>query len=170
MRRTLLLTLVAAGLFGISCNQSAKKKEMVRKEIYGTHQGKDVYLLTLTNKAGNVIRLTNFGAKITWIEVPDKNGVKDNITFGYDTFEGTITGDMSFGSVVGRYANRIANAKFVLDGVEYKLPVNNGPNTLHGGPAGWHSVVWTLRFLKRMSSRSQVYLYKSRYGRRLPVK
>jgi aldose 1-epimerase len=121
---------------------------MVKKEIYGTHQGKEVHLLTLINKAGNVIRLTNFGAKITWIEVPDRNGGKDNITFGYDTFEGTITGDMSFGSVVGRYANRIANGKFTLDGVEYNLPVNNGPNTLHGGPAGWHSVVWETEVLK----------------------
>ena len=150
MKKILLLTLtlIAVGIVFTSCNQSAKKKEMVKKEIYGTHQGKEVHLLTLTNKAGNVIRLTNFGAKITWIEVPDRNGGKDNITFGYDTFEGTISGDMSFGSVVGRYANRIANGKFNLDGVEYNLPVNNGPNTLHGGPAGWHSVVWETEVLK----------------------
>ena len=150
MKRILLLSLVLiAGVVILSsCNRSSKNKEMVKKEIYGTHQGKEVFLLTLTNKAGNVIRLTNFGAKITWIEVPDKNGKKDNITFGYDTFEGTVTGDMSFGSVVGRYANRIANAKFTLDGVEYKLPVNNGPNTLHGGPGGWHSVVWNTEVLK----------------------
>jgi aldose 1-epimerase len=121
---------------------------MVKKEIFGTQQGKEVYLLTLTNKAGNVIRLTNFGAKINWIEVPDKNGKKDNITFGYDTFDETVKGDMSFGSVVGRYANRIAKGKFTIDGVEYNTPINNGPNTLHGGPAGWHSVVWTTEVLK----------------------
>jgi aldose 1-epimerase len=150
MKRILLLSLslIVSAVFLSSCNQSSKNKEMVKQEIYGTHQGKEVYLLTLTNKAGNVIKLTNFGAKIIWIEVPDKNGKKENITFGYDTFEGTITGDMSFGSVVGRYANRIANAKFTLDGVEYKLPVNNGPNTLHGGPGGWHSVVWNTEVLK----------------------
>jgi aldose 1-epimerase len=150
MRRILLLslTLIAGAVFLLSCNQSAKNKKMVKQEIYGTHQGKEVHLLTLTNKAGNVIKLTNFGAKIIWIEVPDKNGKKENITFGYDTFDGTINGDMSFGSVVGRYANRIANAKFTLDGIEYKLPVNNGPNTLHGGPGGWHSVVWNTEVLK----------------------
>jgi aldose 1-epimerase len=77
-----------------ACNINPKKKEMVRKEFYGNHKGKEVYLFTLTNKAGNVIRITNYGGKITWIEIPDKNGRKDNITFGYDTFEEMINGDM----------------------------------------------------------------------------
>jgi aldose 1-epimerase len=150
MKKFLLLslTLVMTGILFQGCNQSGKSKNMVKKDVFGTHQGKEVYLLTLTNTAGNVIRLTNFGAKITWIEVPDRSGKKDNITFGYDTFDGTITGDMSYGSIVGRYANRIANGKFTLDGVEYSLPVNNGPNTLHGGPKGWHSVVWDTEVLK----------------------
>ena len=143
-----LISLMLIAVIFTACNQSAKNKEMVRKELFGNHNGKEVYLLTLTNKAGNVIRLTNFGAKITWIEVPDKNGKKENLTFGYDTFEETIAGDMSFGSVVGRCANRIANGKFTLDGVEYRTPVNNGPNTLHGGPKGWHSVVWTTEVIK----------------------
>ena len=155
------LALIVSVVFFSSCNRSSKIKEMVKQEIYGTHQGKEVHLLTLTNKAGNIIKLTNFGAKIIWIEVPDKNGKKDNITFGYDTFEGTITGDMSFGSVVGRYANRIANAKFSLDGVEYKLPVNNGPNTLHGGPGGWHSVVWNTEVLKDSESPAVKFTYIS---------
>lgn len=147
MKKVLLLLTLVAVIF-TSCNQSVKNKEMVKKEVFGTHNGKEVYLLTLTNKEGNVITLTNFGAKITWIEVPDKNGKKDNITFGYDTFDETVKGDMSFGSVVGRYANRIAKGKFTLDGTEYSLPLNDGPNTLHGGPAGWHSVVWNTEVLK----------------------
>ena len=110
MKRILILTLAFAGIAAVmpSCNQS-KKKEMVKQEIYGNHQGKEVYMFTLTNKPGNIVRITNFGGKINWIEVPDKNGNKTNITFGYDTFEGTIKGDMSYGSLVGRYANRIAN-------------------------------------------------------------
>ena len=149
MKRVLLLSIVVvtSGLLICSCNQTAKNKGSVRKEVFGTHQGKEVHLLTLTNKEGNVIRLTNWGARINWIEVPDRNGKKDNLTFGYDTFEETIKGDMSFGSTVGRYANRIANGKFTLDGVEYDLPKNNGPNTLHGGPGGWHSVVWNTEVL-----------------------
>jgi aldose 1-epimerase len=147
MKRVLVLTLTLVAVILNSCNQSTKNKEMVKKEVFGTHQGRDVYLFTLTNKTGNVIKLTNYGAKINWIEVPDKTGKKDNITFGYDNFEATLKGDMSFGSVVGRYANRIAKGKFTLDGVEYTLPLNNGPNTLHGGPAGWHSVLWDAEVL-----------------------
>ncbi len=161
MRRINLLSLILAAVLLTACTQPTKNKEMVRKDVFGTHQGKEVYLLTLTNKAGNVIRLTNFGAKINWIEVPDKNGKKDNITFGYDTFGETVGGDMSFGSVVGRYANRIANGKFTIDGVEYSTPLNNGPNTLHGGPAGWHSVVWNTEILKESKTPSVKFSYES---------
>jgi aldose 1-epimerase len=160
MKRILLSLTLVAIVFS-ACNQSAKNTEMVKKEVFGSHQGKEVYLLTLTNKAGNVLKLTNYGAKINWVEVPDKNGKKDNVTFGYDTFEETLKGDMSFGSVVGRYANRIANGKFSLDGVEYTLPVNNGPNTLHGGPAGWHSVVWDAEVLKESKSPAVKFTYVS---------
>ena len=161
MKRVLLSLLILVAVLFSACNQSSKNKETVRKDVFGTHNGKEVYLLTLTNKAGNVIRLTNFGAKITWIEVPDKNGKKDNITFGYDTFDETIKGDMSFGSVVGRYANRIAKGKFTLDGVEYNTPLNNGPNTLHGGPKGWHSVVWDTEVLKDKKSPTVKFSYIS---------
>ncbi len=161
MKKNRLLSLMVFAVIFTGCNITSKNKEMVRKEVFGTHQGKEVYLFTLTNKAGNVIRLTNYGAKITWIEVPDKNGKKDNITFGYDTFDAMIKGDMSFGSVVGRYANRIAKGKFTLDGVEYTLPLNNGPNTLHGGPAGWHSVVWNAEILKDSQSPSVKFTYIS---------
>jgi aldose 1-epimerase len=130
-----------------ACNQS-KNKEMVKKEIFGTYQDKEVHLFTLTNSAGNVIKLTDFGAKINIIEVPDKDGKKENITFGYDTFEKTLAGDPYFGSVVGRYANRIANGSFTIDSVEYNTPKNDGSNTLHGGPNGWHSVLWTAEVLE----------------------
>jgi aldose 1-epimerase len=163
MKKVWLLSmgLVVAAILISGCGQSAKSKNMVRKEVFGTHNEKEVYLLTLTNKVGNVIRLTNYGAKITWIEVPDKEGKKDNITFGYDTFEGMVNGDMSFGSVVGRYANRIANGKFTLDGVEYNLPRNNGPNTLHGGPGGWHSVVWDTEVMNESREPSVKFTYYS---------
>lgn len=148
MKKILFFSIAFIGLALTACNQTNKNKEMVKQDVFGNHEGKEVYLLTLTNNAGNVLRLTNYGAKINWIEIPDKNGVKDNITFGYDTFEETQKGDMSFGSTVGRYANRIANGKFSIDGMEYTTPQNNGPNTLHGGPKGWHSVVWNTEILK----------------------
>ena len=163
MKRDLILTLIAIAMIFCfsSCNQTVKNKEMVKKEVFGNKDGKEVYLLTLTNKAGNIIKLTNYGAKINWIEVPDKSGKKENITFGYDNFEATQKGDMSFGSVVGRYANRIAKGKFSLDGVGYTLPINNGPNTLHGGPSGWHSVVWNTEVLKDTQYPSVKFTYVS---------
>ena len=160
MKKVLLLLTLVAVIF-TSCNQSVKNKEMVKKEVFGTHNGKEVYLLTLTNKEGNVITLTNFGAKITWIEVPDKNGKKDNITFGYDTFDETVKGDMSFGSVVGRYANRIAKGKFTLDGVEYITSFKRRTKHFHGGPAGWHSVVWNTEVLKDSQYPSVRFTYIS---------
>jgi aldose 1-epimerase len=161
MKKILIISLSLIALMAMSCNQSGKGKSTLTKDLFGKHEGKEVYLLTLTNQYGNVIRLTNFGAKITWIEVPDRTGKKDNITFGYDTFEETINGDMSFGSTVGRYANRIANGKFSIDGVEYTLPQNNGPNTLHGGPKGWHSVVWDTEVMKDDRGPSVKFSYVS---------
>ena len=163
MKKVLLfsLTVIIVSVLLSSCNQSSKNKEMVKKENFGVHKGKDVFLFTLTNKAGNVLKLTNFGARITWIEVPDRAGNKENITFGYDTFEGMIKGDPYFGSVVGRYANRVAKGKFTLDGVEYTLPINNGANSLHGGPEGWHSVVWDAEVPSDTDFPTVKFTYKS---------
>lgn len=129
-------------LAGVSACKNGKSGKMVTEEPFGSFNGKEVFMYTLKNEAGNVLRLTNYGATIVFIEVPDRNGNRDNVTFGYETLEGYINGDPYFGSVVGRYANRIGQGKFTLDGVEYSLSLNNGPNTLHGGPGGWHSVVW----------------------------
>lgn len=163
MKKVLLVSLTLIGLAVVftACNQSKKNKEMVKKDLFGTHKGKEVYLLTLTNKSGNVIKLTNFGARITWIEVPDKNGNKDNVTFGFDTFDGMINGDPYFGSVVGRYANRIARGKFTLDGVEHSLAINNGLNSLHGGPGGWHSQVWDVVDVKGAKLPTVLFTLKS---------
>ncbi|HPC97766.1 MAG TPA: aldose epimerase family protein [Bacteroidales bacterium] len=127
---------------------TAEAGQPVKKELLGTHNGSEVYLFTLTNKNGNVLKVTNYGARIVRIEVPDRNGVKDNVTLGSETFDGIIKGDMFGGAVIGRFANRIANGKFTLDGKEYNLPVNNKPNTLHGGRNGWFSKVWNAEILQ----------------------
>ena len=135
-------------IFGTGACGNIKPKEMVTTENFGSFEGKDVSLYTLKNKQGDVIKLTNYGAAIVEITVPDRDGNKANVTFGYDNLEGYLKGDLYFGKVVGQYANRIANGKFTLDGVEYTLALNNGPNSLHGGPTGWHSRVWTAEVLK----------------------
>jgi aldose 1-epimerase len=144
-----------------ACVSSLKKVPAVRKELFGVHKGKEVYLITLMNKSGNLLKLCSYGARITWVEVPDRNGVKDNVTFGYDTFESTINGDYSFGTVMGRYAHRIAKGKFVLDGIEYNLPKNDGRNSFSGGREGWHSVVWDTEIPERSEYPSVKFLYMS---------
>jgi aldose 1-epimerase len=148
MKRGLLLSLTLVAVIISSCNQSSRNMEIVKKEVFGTHKEKEVYLLTLTDKAGNILKLTNYGARINWIEVPDRNGKKHNVTFGYDTFESTEKGDISFGPIMGRYAHRIAKGKFTLDGVEYNLPLNAGKNSWSGGNDGWHNVVWNTEVVK----------------------
>ncbi|MBE0673513.1 MAG: galactose mutarotase [Bacteroidales bacterium] len=150
MRRILTLTSAAAMalLIGVTACRNTKTEEMIKSEPFGSFNGKEVSLFTLTNANGNILKLTNYGATIVFLEVPDKNGAKENVTFGYETLDGYLNGDPYFGSVVGRYANRIAVGKFTLDGVEYNLAINNDPNALHGGPGGWHSVVWDAEVIK----------------------
>jgi aldose 1-epimerase len=150
MKRGRLIMYAAAVLMiaaTAACNNS-KTKQMVSSEPFGAYNGKEVFIYTLTNNNGNILKLTNYGATITYIEMPDRNGLRENVTFGYETLEGYIKGDPYFGAVVGRYANRIARGRFTLDGVEYSLAINNDPNALHGGPGGWHSVVWDAEIIR----------------------
>ena len=134
-----IITIVFALLVGSIL--SGQETQNVLKEVLGDRNGTDVSLFTLTNKAGNVLKLTDYGARIVVIEVPDKNGNIDNVSTGSPNLQ-SILRDAFGGATIGRYANRIANGKFTLDGVEYTLPVNNRPNTLHGGPNGWHTKIW----------------------------
>ena len=109
------------------------KMKIINEDAFkGTHKGKPTALYTLKNSKGMVVQITNFGAKIVSIYVPDRNGNFADIVLGYESIEGYINGNPYFGAICGRYANRIANGKFVIDGVTYQLPVNNGPNSLHG--------------------------------------
>lgn len=146
--KLLLISAVAVTMFVmVSCGNN-KAKEMVTTESFGSFEGKDVFLYTLTNKSGDFIKLSNYGAMIVEISVPDRDGKRENVTFGYDSFDGYANGDLYFGKVVGQYANRIARGKFTLDGVDYTLAINNDPNSLHGGPTGWHSRAWDAEVLK----------------------
>jgi aldose 1-epimerase len=131
------------------------------QEVLGNHNGKDVTLFTLTNKSGHILKLTNYGARIVRLDVPDKNGKIENITTGGETLETIVKGDAFGGATVGRFANRIANGKFTLDGTEYSLPINNNPNTLHGGPNGWFSQVWTSEIIKKGKSSAIKFTYIS---------
>ncbi|MGC8803172.1 MAG: aldose epimerase family protein [Bacteroidales bacterium] len=103
---------------------------------------KGVYRFTLQNDAGVEISLTNYGAAVTSIKIPDRLGKIGEIVAGFDTLEEYEKEHPYFGVICGRYANRIARGQFSLDGVTYHLPINNGPNSLHGGNKGFDKVVW----------------------------
>jgi len=107
------------------------------------HQGKQTALYTLKNKNGLVAQITNYGAIIVSIYIPDRRGNLADIVQGYDTIDEYINGNGPYmGAICGRCANRIARGKFRLKGKEYTLAVNNGPNHLHGGLTGYNKVVW----------------------------
>ena len=113
------------------------------EEPFGqTPDGREVALYTLTNTNGLRAKITNYGAILVSLEVPDRDGNLADITLGFDALDGYLAGPPYFGATVGRYANRIGKAKFVLDGVEYELATNNGENHLHGGNKGFDKVVW----------------------------
>lgn len=115
----------------------------IKEEAFkSTFKGKTTALYTLKNKNGLVTQITNFGAKIVSIYVPDRDGNFKDIVLGYETIDEYIPGNPYFGAICGRFANRIANGKFVIEGNTYQLPVNNGPNSLHGGPEGFSNQVF----------------------------
>ncbi len=106
-----------------------------------------IKLYTLKNDHDMTVKVTNYGAIITSIVVPDRDGEPGDVVLGYNNVEGYINAvdKPYFGAVVGRYGNRIAKGKFTLDGETYSLAVNNGENSLHGGIIGFDKVVWTVK-------------------------
>ncbi|HEX9250196.1 MAG TPA: aldose epimerase family protein [Gemmatimonadaceae bacterium] len=117
-------------------------RELGRAPFGRTANGQPVELFTLTNAHGIEVRLTNYGGIITSLRTPDRSGRFDDIVLGYDSLSGYLRNSPYFGAIVGRYGNRIAKGRFTLDGTTYRLAVNNGPNSLHGGIRGFDKVVW----------------------------
>ncbi len=136
----------------VSCQQRTKKTSdtlpdiagLVAKENFqGTYNEKQTDLITIRNANGLVMQVTNYGAKIVTLFVPDRDGNMADIVFGYESIQEYLDGNRSFGAIVGRYANRIDSGTFTLDGTRYQLPLNDGgKNTLHGGDTGFSDVVW----------------------------
>ncbi len=105
--------------------------------------GKMTDLFTLENESGMRVDITNHGGRIVTILVPDRNGIFDDVVTGYPSIdEYLVTNEPYFGSLIGRYGNRIAKGRFAIEDTEYQLAINNDPNHLHGGPGGFHNVVW----------------------------
>jgi len=133
-----LFTMIVVGfILGVTMEAGAEarpayvetKRDAFQKEI----GGKKTDLYTLRTSTGMVVKITNQGGKIVQILVPDKDNRLGDVVLGYETIDQYVTGRASFGAIIGRFANRIAKGHFTLDGREYQLPINNGPNHLHGG-------------------------------------
>ena len=125
--------------------RSSGVHELTREPFGRTSDGQVVELFTLRNSHGIEVRLTNYGGIITTLRTPDRSGRLDDIVLGYDSLNGYLRNSPYFGAIVGRYGNRIAHGRFTLDGTTYRLAVNNGPNSLHGGLRGFDKVVWNAK-------------------------
>jgi aldose 1-epimerase len=150
-----LAVAIACGIFFAACNQSATKTTTMTdsttttphlppaKAFEKTIDGKQTHLFILKNKNGAQAAITNYGGCLESLLVPDKNGKLTDVVLGFDNLEGIQQAASNYyGALIGRYGNRIAKGKFTLEGKEYTLFKNNGPNTLHGGKKGFNAVVW----------------------------
>jgi aldose 1-epimerase len=142
------------------------KMEMsVQKSSFGkTPDGKEVDLYTLTNANGLKALVMTYGGILVSLEVPDRNGKLEDIVLGYDSLGGYLKKNPYFGAIVGRYANRIAEGRFSLRGVQYRLAKNDGENHLHGGNKGFDKVVWNGESIKLDSAVGVKLSYLSKDG------
>ncbi len=142
-------SLLLAGLTAIwlvGCASPSSSPGSISKAPFGTApDGTPVDIYTLRNAKGCEARICNYGGIVVSLKVPDKNGKLGDVVLGYDNLDGYIKSSPYFGCLVGRYGNRIAKGKFTLNGKEYTLAVNNGPNALHGGLKGFDKVVWSAK-------------------------
>ena len=114
----------------------------ISKMAWGSSDGKDVFLYTLTNSKGDQVKIATYGGTVTsWVS-PDKNNKPSNIVLGFDSLSGYLAKPPYFGALIGRYGNRIANGKFKIGATQYTLATNDGKNHLHGGLKGFDKQVW----------------------------
>lgn len=140
-----LSALIAVSM--ISCNDQKNSEQMnlkkgITKESFGNADGKEVFLFTLTNEKGDQVKISTYGGVVTSWVAPDKSGNSSSIVLGFDSLSGYLAKPPYFGALIGRYGNRIAKGKFKIDGTEYTLATNDGPNALHGGLKGFDKVIW----------------------------
>jgi aldose 1-epimerase len=143
------LALLSLALLGqLSCTSSMTTHASapgrgITKSAFGTlADGTPVDLFTLRNSSGIEARVMTYGGIIVSLRTPDRSGTLGDVVLGFDSLASYVHDSPYFGAIVGRYANRIAKGRFTLDGRTYQLPVNNPPNSLHGGDRGFDKVVW----------------------------
>ena len=137
----------------------------IAKSVYGkTDKGVQIDQYTLKNQKGMEVNIITYGGIISSLKVPNKAGKSEEVVLGFNSLEQYMKANPYFGALIGRYGNRIAKGKFTLDGKEYSLAINNEPNALHGGPEGFHRVVWTAEEAKGGDSASLKLKYVAKDG------
>jgi aldose 1-epimerase len=145
--------------------EEAASNNRMHKESFGkTADGQPADLYILRNKNGMEVAITNYGATVVRIKVPDRHGKIEDVVLGYDNLDGYIHDKAYFGATVGRYANRIAHGKFTLDGHVYTLPKNDGDNTLHGGTSGFNKRLWKAKDASTPAAAALQMSYLSKDG------
>jgi aldose 1-epimerase len=153
-----ILSMLPAGAAGAS-------KAGVKKAMFGKlDDGTPVEIYTLTNSHGLTAKIMTYGATLTELHVPDRNGAQGDVVLGFDNLAQYVKGHPYFGSTVGRVANRIAKGKFTLEGKAYTLAVNNGPNHLHGGLKAFDKAVWKATRVKSADGPAVKFAYHSPDG------
>jgi aldose 1-epimerase len=163
MRTSLLIVLLA---FGATQSDAAPHPttNAPSKSLWGKTSDGPVEIYTLTNVHGVEARLSTYGATLVSLKTPDRTGQLRNIVLGFDSFEPYLTGVPYYGATVGRYANRIAKARFTLDGKTYQLATNDGPNSLHGGKRGFDKRIWKAEVLSGSQGNGVKFTYVSVAG------
>jgi len=162
LRETTTATLVISiAVILVFCLQAEAQSKMQKQSFGKTEDGQQTDLYILTNKHGMEAAITNYGGTVVSLKVPDRKGKIDDVVLGYDKLEDYAAGKAYFGAIVGRYANRIAHAKFTLEGVTYTLSKNDGDNHLHGG---FNKRVWTAKDVSSSAGQSLELTYLSKDG------
>jgi len=157
--QSLSAVLLLIAFFACTSEQNQMAEQQVVTEEFGTmDDGRSVQLFTLTNENGMEVSITNYGGIVTSIKVPDKDGNIEDVVLGFDDLEKYKSGHPFFGAITGRYANRIANGQFELNGETYQLATNDGENHLHGGNEGFDKKLWDAEVNEEENSVTLSYL------------
>ena len=160
-----LLTLSTMALFATASASSAGHRPTITKASFGSlADGTPVDIYTLTNSRGMEVKILTYGGILQSIKVPDRHGRFTNVTLGFDNLADYVAKSPYFGCITGRYANRIAKGQFQLNGQTYQLPINNPPNSLHGGTVGFDKHVWAATPLQDRHSVGLVLRFTSPNG------
>jgi len=166
MKTGMMCVALAASLaMPVLAEKSAEMAKSMEKKVFGTTaDGKTAELYTLKNKNGMQVSITNFGATVVSIMVPDKAGKMADVALGYDDLAGYELNKNYLGVLVGRYGNRIAHGKFSIDATEYTLAKNNGDNSLHGGIKGFNKAMWEAKDVSKGGEAAVEMKYVSKDG------